>query len=267
MTREKITHASLFSGIGACELAAKRNDIENIFHCEINDFCRKFLDLTYKGDSYADITTTDFRPYAGRIDILTGGFPCQDASRAKQHGNGQKGLDGERTGLWKHMVRAIYECRPKFIIAENVSDILKVNNGRDFGIILASLSRMGYNAEWRVCNGYEVGLCNERKRLWLVAYSNSIGLQQSELKSLFEYVQQERVCKRLRVPAGATLPDWSSWGGKLQVSAINHGLPEQLFRDNGKTKVVREFFKCSGNSMHPQIPELIMKRIKEIIIK
>lgn len=161
----RITHASLFSGIGACELAAQYNDIDNIFHCDINDFCRKFLDLKYGGDSYADITTTDFRPYAGRIDILTGGFPCQDASRAKQDCNGQKGLDGERTGLWKHMVRAIYECRPKFIIAENVSDIIKINNGRDFGIIIASLSGMGYNAEWRVCNGYEVGLCNERKRL------------------------------------------------------------------------------------------------------
>ncbi|MGL5013670.1 MAG: DNA cytosine methyltransferase, partial [Bacteroidales bacterium] len=116
-----MTHGSLFSGIGACELAAEKNGIENIFHCEIDDFCSNFLDLKYGGSSLRDITDTDFSKYRGKIDILSGGFPCQDASVAKQQGGGQKGLDGARTGLWRHMVRAIYEIRPRYVIAENVA--------------------------------------------------------------------------------------------------------------------------------------------------
>ncbi|MGL5012756.1 MAG: DNA cytosine methyltransferase, partial [Bacteroidales bacterium] len=113
---------------------------------------------------------------------------CQDASVAKQQGGGQKGLDGARTGLWRHMVRAIYEIRPRYVIAENVANLLKVNGGRDFAIILYSLTSMGYDVEWRVCNGYEVGLCNQRKRVWIVAHSKSERPQQSEHKSMFRYV-------------------------------------------------------------------------------
>lgn len=92
------THGSLFSGIGAPELASEGMGWENLFHCEINDFCRSFLEKRFKSTSYADITTTDFNIWRGRVDIVTGGFPCQDASKAKQTGGkGQLGLEGERT--------------------------------------------------------------------------------------------------------------------------------------------------------------------------
>lgn len=104
----KKTHGSLFSGIGAPELASEWMGWKNLFHCEINDFCRSFLEKRFKGTSYADITKTDFNIWRNRVDILTGGFPCQDASKAKQMGGkGQLGLEGERTGLWWHMCRAL----------------------------------------------------------------------------------------------------------------------------------------------------------------
>lgn len=258
-----MNHASLFSGIGACELAAEINGIENIFHCEKDEFCKDFLNKKYGGIEYGDITTADFKPFRGNIDILSGGFPCQDASIAKQHGEARTGLNGERTGLYRHMVRAIYEIRPRYVVAENVANLLKLNGGRDFGIILHSLTSMGYNVEWRVCNGREVGLCNQRKRVWIVANTPIERLEKSEYRSCFKYVQQESRSKRLRLPIGATLSDWSPWGGELQVSTINHGFSDGLLRCSSVSSVRKNVFQAIGNSMHHQIPTLIMKAIKE----
>lgn len=176
-----MTHGSLFSGIGGFDLAAERQGITNIFHCEWVESKRKHLENKFpKSDSYGDITTTDFTVYRNRIDILSGGFPCQDASIAKQDGQGQQGLQGERTGLFYEMCRAISEIRPKFVIAENVSNILKTNGGKDFSRILTELSRLGYNAEWRVCYASEIGAPHHRGRLYIIAYSDSVRLQQGQ---------------------------------------------------------------------------------------
>ena len=76
MKQSKLTHGSLFSGIGAPELASEWMGWENVFHCEINDFCRSFLDKRFKSTSYADITKTDFNLWRNRVDVLTGCFPC-----------------------------------------------------------------------------------------------------------------------------------------------------------------------------------------------
>jgi DNA (cytosine-5)-methyltransferase 1 len=177
----KMTHVSLFSGIGGFDLAAEWMGWENVFHCEWNPFGQKVLKHYWpKAISYEDITKTDFTVHRGNIDILTGGFPCQDASIAKQCGKGQQGLQGSRTGLFFEMVRAIKEIRPKYIVAENVANILKTNGGRDFSAILTELSSMGYNAEWRVCRASEIGAPHHRARLYLVAYSSSIRLQQGQ---------------------------------------------------------------------------------------
>ena len=158
-------HASLFSGIGGFDLAAEWAGWDNVFHCEINEFGQKILKHYWpEAISYGDITKTDFSIWKGRIDVLTGGFPCQDASIAKQNGDGQKGLQGKRTGLFYEMVRAIDEIRPKCIIAENVANILKTNGGKDFTAILTELSGLGYNAEWRVCRASEIGAPHHRAR-------------------------------------------------------------------------------------------------------
>ena len=94
-------HGSLFSGIGGFDLAAEWMGWENEFHCEWNEFGQKVLKYYWPNAiSYGDITKTDFTIHRGKIDILTGGFPCQDASNAKQDGEGQQGLQGKRTGLF-----------------------------------------------------------------------------------------------------------------------------------------------------------------------
>ena len=115
-----MTHASVFSGIGGPEVAATMLGWTNLFHCEINPFGRKVLQYWYPNSkSYEDITTTDFTEWRGRVNVLTGGFPCQPFSYAGK----RKGADDDRY-LWPHMHRCINEVQPDWVVCENVGGIL-----------------------------------------------------------------------------------------------------------------------------------------------
>ena len=115
-----MTHASVFSGIGGPEVAATMLGWENLFHCEINPFGRRVLDYWYPNSkSYEDITTTDFTEWRGRVNVLTGGFPCQPFSYAGKRGGAQ-----DDRYLWPYMFRCIDQVRPDWVVAENVAGIL-----------------------------------------------------------------------------------------------------------------------------------------------
>lgn len=115
-----MTHASVFSGIGGPEVAAAMLGWQNLFHCEINPFGRKVLDYWFPDSkSYEDITKTDFREWRGRVDVLTGGFPCQPFSCAGK----RRGAEDDRY-LWPHMHRCINEIQPTWFVGENVAGIL-----------------------------------------------------------------------------------------------------------------------------------------------
>ena len=112
-----------------------------------------------------DVQTFDGKPWRGIVDVVSGGFPCQDISVA---GNGD-GLDGERSGMWREMARIIGEVRPKFVFVEN-SPMLTT---RGLGTVLRDLAQLGFNAEWGVLGADDVGANHHRKRIWILAYSNS----------------------------------------------------------------------------------------------
>ena len=113
---EKLRHGSLFSGIGGFDLAAEWMGWDNVFHCEWNEFGQKVLKHYWpQAESFSDITKTDFTKYYGKIDILTGGFPCQPYSSAGK----RKGKEDERH-LWPEMLRTIREVSPRFVVGENV---------------------------------------------------------------------------------------------------------------------------------------------------
>lgn len=249
-----MTHGSLFSGIGGFDLAAEWMGWQNVFHCEFDTDKQKDLKHNFpKSISHGDITTTDFRIYRNRISILTGGFPCQDASLAKQYGKGQQGLQGSRTGLFWYMVRAIEEIRPKYIVAENVANILKTNGGADFKTILTELARLGYNAEWRVCRASEVGAPHHRARLYLVAYPNSLRKKQGQ--TFFSYVSE--------TPSPFT---WRPCGATVQISRAGYwqSEPPILCMDDGvSAKLVRKQLHGYGNAVVPQIAFAIFKAIQE----
>lgn len=117
-----MVHASLFSGFGAPDLAALWMGWDNAFWCETDDFCRQILKYWFpKSKGYGNIKETNFTPWRGKIDILTGGFPCQPFSVAGQ----RKGSADDRY-LWPEMLRAIREIRPAWVISENVAGILSM---------------------------------------------------------------------------------------------------------------------------------------------
>ena len=115
-----MTHASVFSGIGGPEVAAAMLGWQNLFHCEINEFGRRVLEYWFPNStSYEDITKTDFSEWRGRVNVLTGGFPCQPFSYAGKRGGAQ-----DDRYLWPYMFRCIDQIRPDWVVAENVAGIL-----------------------------------------------------------------------------------------------------------------------------------------------
>jgi DNA (cytosine-5)-methyltransferase 1 len=118
-----------------------------------------------------DVRTFDGKEWQGIVDVVSGGFPCQDISVA---GKGD-GLDGERSGLWVEMARIISEVRPPFVFVEN-SPML---TSRGLDRVLGDLAQMGFNAEWGMFSARSVGAPHERERIWILAYTASIGQSES----------------------------------------------------------------------------------------
>ncbi len=133
-------HLGLFEGIGGFSLAARWMGWETVAWCEWNEDCQKILKQHFpNAKGYGDITTTDFKRYARRIDVLTGGFPCQPFSIAGK----RQGVDDERF-LWGQMLRSITEIRPRFVVAENVYGLLNIDRGRTIETICTDLENIGY---------------------------------------------------------------------------------------------------------------------------
>lgn len=249
-----MNHASLFNGIGGFQYAAELVGWNNIMSCEIDPFCNRVTKYHYPNCiQHGDIKETDFTIYRGRVDVLTGGFPCQDASIAKQDGYGQQGLDGDRTGLFYEMCRAIREIKPRFIVAENVANILKTNRGKDFSRILTELSAMGYNAEWRVCRASEVGASHHRARLYLVAYSDSIRMQQGQ--TFFSNVREKKTPFSWRAFGTVVqIVRGGAWEAEPPILCVDDGIPSGLAR-----KAIHGY----GNAIVPQVAVQIFKAINQ----
>jgi len=114
-----------------------------------------------------DVRTFDGKPWRGAVDVVSGGFPCQDISIA---GKGA-GLDGERSGLWKEMARIILEVQPRYVLVENSPMLVS----RGLATVLADLAAMGFDARWGVVGADDVGAPHERKRMWVVGFNANEG--------------------------------------------------------------------------------------------
>lgn len=136
---------------------------------------------------WSDITTFDGKPWRGIVDVVSGGFPCQDISAA---GKGA-GIEGERSGMWKEMARIIGEVRPQYAFVEN-SPMLTT---RGLGTVLADLAEMGFDAEWAVLSAADVGANHERERIWIVAKQRDVFSHSEHNVDGWRKQQQESIKK------------------------------------------------------------------------
>lgn len=162
-----MTHGSLFSGIGGFDLAAEWMGWQNKFHCEWNEFGQKVLHHYWpEAKQYTDITKSSFYEWRGHIDILTGGFPCQPYSSAGK----RLGKEDERH-LWPHMLRAIGEIAPRYIVGENVRGLTNWNGGMVFDEVCAEMEALGYQVAPFLIPACGVNAPHRRERIWFVAHA------------------------------------------------------------------------------------------------
>jgi DNA (cytosine-5)-methyltransferase 1 len=156
----------LFSGIGGFSLGLERAGMRTVAFCEIEPFARRVLRKHWPEvpiyDDVRSLSSDALRRDGITVDLICGGFPCQDISLA---GKGA-GLAGERSGLWREFARLIGEIRPRYVIVENVAALL----GRGLGTVLGDLAALGFDAEWHCIPASAVGAPHRRDRVWIVAY-------------------------------------------------------------------------------------------------
>ena len=164
-----MNHGSLFSGIGGFDLAAEWMGWDNKFHCDINPFSRKLCSFYWpKAESYDNIKTTDFTIWRGRIDILSGGFPCQPFS----HAGKRMGKEDDRH-LWPYMLQAIKDIRPRYVVGENVRGILSWSDGLVLEEVYADLEGEGYEVQTFVLPAVGINAPHKRDRVWIIAKDTS----------------------------------------------------------------------------------------------
>jgi len=163
-------HGSLFSGIGGFDLAATWMGWENVFECEKNVFCRRVLQYFWPGaELYEDIREFKGEKFKGKIDVLSGGFPCQPFSTSGK----RRGTADDRY-LWPEMYRVIGEVRPRWVVGENVHGLLSWKRGLVFDKVQADLEAAGYETRPFVLPAAGVGAPHRRDRVWIVAYAGEL---------------------------------------------------------------------------------------------
>ena len=287
----------LFSGIGGFALAAESiwDNLEIVGFCEIEEFSQKILKKNFPNiPIHEDIRTLNTEIIKGQIDLLTGGFPCQDISVA---GEGV-GIEGERSGLWSEMFRVISNLRPRFIIAENVSAI----TFRGLDRVLSDFAKIRYNVEWQCISASSVGAWHKRERIWIIAYPNTNSLRfrgkgESEERhqrginalsksSSFRETIPNSSCIRSQCEKKDERLGWkrpskpsSRDGIQLRKSSISKprlgrmvdGLsywvdePGEIPRVGKNVKNRTERIKGLGNSIVPQVIYQVMLKIRKIL--
>jgi len=238
----KLKVLDLFSGIGGFSLGLERTGgFETVAFCEIEPYCRRVLAKHWPEvpcyDDVRDLTGDRLRADGIAVDVICGGFPCQDVSEA---GMGA-GLAGDRSGLWRQYARLIREIRPRYAIVENVAGLLYRGAGEVFGDLASS----GYDAQWRAVPASSVGLPQTRDRVWIVAYPG--GRRCS--------ADHERF---------SSVPDYFGWADDDRLGEAQHRAQACTARawrvDDGLSRWV-DRIAALGNAVVPQIPELIGRAI------
>jgi DNA (cytosine-5)-methyltransferase 1 len=230
-------HLDLFSGVGGFAVAARKLGISTRQFVEIDPFCQQVLALRFPGvPVHSNIQS--FQPKHD-YDIITAGFPCQDISGANPNG---QGIKGSRSGLFFEVIRILRECRPRYLLLENVSALLTQHKGRTMGTVLWELSQSGYDAEWSVVSSCALGATHTRERVFVVAYPNSIDGQKR--LAVHPHNQKLLQCRNDSQSKGnRPLPATS-------ITGMVNGIPHRVDR-----------LRALGNAVDPIVAEFVMRAI------
>lgn len=235
----------LFSGIGGFSLGLERAGMQTVAFCEWDKKAADVLRKHWPSIPVFDDVRTLKGKHVGSVDLICGGFPCQDISVA---GKGA-GLAGERSGLWWEFHRLIQEIKPRWVIAENVSAL----RSRGLDEVLRSLAEIGYDAEWHCIPASALGAPHRRDRIWIVAYPHGAGLEGG--KQIQNYLEQS--IRRKESTFGSN-PQCSVFSGKERHRwDIEPGVGRVVDGVSGRVDRLKQL----GNAVVPQIPEIIGKAI------
>jgi DNA (cytosine-5)-methyltransferase 1 len=226
-----VTFGSLFAGIGGLDLGLERAGMRCLWQVEIDPFCRKVLAKHWPTvPRFDDVTQVD-KYNLPPVDLICGGFPCQDISLA---GKGA-GIDGERSGLWREMYRIICDVRPRYVLVENVSAL----TSRGLDRVLGNLAEGGFDAEWDCIPAAAVGAPHRRDRVFVVAHSDYARL---------EIWQDPTGLREFSATVGA-----GQWATEPDVGRVANGVPSRVDR-----------LRALGGAVVPQVAEYIGRRIMEV---
>ena len=285
-----MTHGSSFSGIGGFDLAAEWVGWQNLFNCEIDPFCQTVLKHHFPdAEQFTDIRTADFARYKGRIDVFTGGFPCQSFSVAGK----RKGTEDDRY-LWPEMLGVIRVVRPRWVVGENVYGIVSWSDGLVFEQVCADLEAEGYEVQPYVLPACGVGAPHQRYRTWFVAHRADAGIEdvrerKDEILSGGDAADTDghrfRLWKGKQIAIGGSespphlsdeIPGWqdfptqspvrrgddglSDW---LDFDAVFEGIPTPRRIKKACNRWREQAIKAYGNAVVPQVVLQIFETINE----
>ena len=234
---------SLFAGIAGLDLGLERAGMRCAWQVEKDDYAARVLERRYPGvlrrRDVCDSGIHNLTP----VDVIAGGFPCQDISASGP----RVGIDGARSGLWREFARIVGELRPRYVIVENVADLIY----RGLKRVLGDLAALGFDAEWEIVPACAFGAPHTRERLFILAYSQPA--EWGPFSAARRYVDNSR--NRVRF-AGAQTPDGATrghhqmdgggWASEPNVGRVADGVPARMDRLSGL-----------GNAVSPVVGEFV----------
>jgi DNA (cytosine-5)-methyltransferase 1 len=229
----------LFSGIGGFSLGLERTGgFETVAFCEIEPFCREVLRKHWpKVPIYEDVrelSADALRRDGIAIDVISGGFPCQDISAAGK----REGIQGARSGLWRDYARLVGELRPRYVIVENSAELL----GNGLGDVLGDLATLRYDAVWECIPAAILGAPHGRDRIWLIAYAQEVArIHEPDIR---------RGLRRWLSDDGNAWPACPWETPAAAVCGVDDGVPDRVDRTGALGNAVVPFFpQILGNAI------------------
>ena len=276
----------LFSGIGGFSLGLERAGMETIAFCEFDEHAQKVLRKHWPDvPIHSDVRSLNGHDYRGAVDVVTGGFPCQDLSTAGE----KAGFSGERSSLYIEMLRIISECRPQFAIFENVTGLLTGDSGRWFAKFLYDLAEIGFDAEWHCITASDIGAHHHRDRVWIVAYPNEALIERGSVSKRVQTELANSYGRSSNRSAREVLADsvrQRQQGQGEQIDSEHKEANTDWQTGNAEYERVGQIWETEpsvgrvvdgvwdksyshrlarlGNSVVPQIPEIIGRAIMEV---